>query len=366
MARACYKYGIRTCFLMGKKDRTPVPIADFPCFYLKYLQCIRRKGFLFNLFMFLLYLPLNILRISRLITSEGIDIVHVNGIINVVPAIAAIIRRKPIIWHYNGGDVPEPVRALFCPVIALLADRVVIQGQKVGEQYLKMSHNLWSKAKIIYSAVDKSIFSPNNVEKGRREQIRADFGVPEACFLVGSIGNINPCKGLEFFIQAARHIRNEIDNAKFLIVGASLESKQQYFHRLERLVSDLNLEDDVIFTGFRGDIPDILSALDAFVLSSVSEACPNVVLEAISMKVPVVATDVGAVTEMISSGRSGFVVPPGDSDAIAEHVITLTRMSKDDILGLLQKAQEKTSRLFSIDYTSRQQARMYVCLARQR
>ena len=122
----------------------------------------------------------------------------------------------------------------------------------------------------------------------------------------------------------------------------------------------------MIFTGFRGDIPDILSALDAFVLSSVSEACPNVVLEAISMKVPVVATDVGAVTEMISSGRSGFVVPPGDSDAIAEHVITLTRMSKDDILGLLQKAQEKTSRLFSIDYTSRQQARMYVCLARQR
>ena len=121
---------------------------------------------------------------------------------------------------------------------------------------------------------------------------------------------MNRFKGLTYFIEAAGRIKSRVPSAKFVIVGRKLDTDPGYWDHLQQLTEQLGLKQDVVFTGFREDVPAILSALDVFVLASIEESCPVALLEAMAMKVPVVATDVGAVSEMVLHGRTGFVVPP--------------------------------------------------------
>jgi glycosyltransferase involved in cell wall biosynthesis len=132
------------------------------------------------------------------------------------------------------------------------------------------------------------------------------------------------------------------------IVGKQLASRKAYYDKLCSLRSELGLDDQIQFVGFRSDIPELLSLFDVFVLPSIAEACPIVVLEAMAMECPVVATDVGGVREEIPDSDHGWVVPPKDSEALAG-AITAALDDPEESRHRAANARERVESMFSLE-----------------
>lgn len=136
--------------------------------------------------------------------------------------------------------------------------------------------------------------------------------------VVGIVAKLSPVKGHEWFLEAAARVARERNDTRFLIVGDGPRRSE-----LEGMAGALGLADKVVFLGARDDVPALLRLMDVFVLSSVSEGSPNAVMEAMAAGVPVVATDVGGVTDAVGGPSSAVLVPPHDADALARGVLGL-------------------------------------------
>jgi glycosyltransferase involved in cell wall biosynthesis len=143
------------------------------------------------------------------------------------------------------------------------------------------------------------------------------------------------------------------------VVGRKLDTDPDYWEQMQQLAAECGLKEDLIFAGFQEEIAGLLSSWDVFVLSSVLESCPNVVLEAMAMRVPIVATDVGAVSELVLDGRTGFVVPPHDAEALARAVLAYLAMPKEQVLNMTDTARKRVEDMFGVDIMAWQQFQVY-------
>ncbi|MCX7661587.1 MAG: glycosyltransferase [Candidatus Omnitrophica bacterium] len=143
-------------------------------------------------------------------------------------------------------------------------------------------------------------------------------------FNVGIIGRITPLKGHLYFIQAMAEAKRFIPNLKILIVGEAPSSKQDYKEKIKNLIKRLGLEKEVIFLGVTQDIPSVFLELDCLVLATTThEGFGRVTIEAGASGVPVVATRVGGVVDIIEDKKNGILVTPADSHEIASAVIEI-------------------------------------------
>lgn len=351
-------HGVETVFLFGQKTPDIWRPEGFEAFWCKHIQCLTRRHPVLNFARFCCLLPYHLVRIRRLIRSQGVTIVHVDGLMNFVPALAARWAGVPIVWHYN-DHLPGPLKRVLVPLMTRLSSRVIVQGEGLRQSRTAGNGKLRGKTCVLYSAVDTEKLAPEAYDLAERARVRAELGVPADGVLIGAVGNLNRCKGYTYFLQAAARIRGQVASARFLIVGRKLETDTAYWERLQRLTVELGLQESVIFAGFRDDIPKVLAALDVFVLPSVLESCPVALLEAMAMKTPVVATDVGAVVEIVDDGRMGRVVPSGDAGAIAEAVLAILAMSREQVQNMVEEARKTVERKFAVDTIARQQRRIY-------
>jgi glycosyltransferase involved in cell wall biosynthesis len=352
------EYNVETLFLTGRKTDDLWQPDNATVFQLRHLQCFQRHRSLLHLICFLCWLPHNVLRICRLIRSHKIDIVHVDGVTNLVPALAARLAGRPIVWHYN-DHLPRAVQRVLLPLVIALASTVIVQGEGLRQSRTAGRRRLRDKTVVLYSGVDTARFDPRERDPLERRRIRQELGVPADCALIGAIGNLNRLKGHMYFLEAAAGIKRKVSSAKFLIVGRRLDTDPECWRSLQQLTEQLGLTQDVVYAGYREDIPAVLSALDVFVLPSILESCPLVVLEAMAMKVPVVATDVGAVSEMILDGRTGFVVPPRDGEAIARAVLICLTMPKEQVQDMTAAARKTVENTFGAGIMARRQYQVY-------
>jgi glycosyltransferase involved in cell wall biosynthesis len=151
--------------------------------------------------------------------------------------------------------------------------------------------------------------------------VRDALGLGATRKVVGVVANIRGSKGHRYFIQAAPLVLRDVRDARFLIVGDGVG-----FEDVRRHVHEMGLEASVIMTGFRRDIPEVLAALDVLVLPSIrSEAISQVLLQALAVGTPVVATAVGGSPEIIRDDETGRLVPPADAAALAGAILALLR-----------------------------------------
>jgi len=151
-------------------------------------------------------------------------------------------------------------------------------------------------------------------------QIKDELQIAPGCNIVGTVARFTEQKGLKYFVEAAKLIKEQIPNCKFIIVGDG-----ELKNSLIKFAQNIGIYQEIIFTGYRVDAVSILSIFDIFVLPSLWEGMPYTILEAMALKKPVVATNVFGNSEIVLNGKTGNLVSPRDSFAISKAVIALLK-----------------------------------------
>lgn len=196
-------------------------------------------------------------------------------------------------------------------------DGFIAVAERHGSYLVEHERFPADKVYVIPNGVDVDRFRPR---PDQRTVVRGEWAIPDDAFVVGVVAALRPEKDLPLFLRVARSVADRLDNAHFMIVGDGCERA-----RLEELARSLTMHDRAHFLGTRHDIPNILAALDVFSLTSRNEANPVSILEAMACELPVVATDVGSVAEVVVSGEVGFLAAPGDEKRLADHWVALGR-----------------------------------------
>jgi len=217
-------------------------------------------------------------------------------------------------WSFNDYQ-NLPARSLFIfleRICARVTQRlIVVSGY---DRYKGIKNNIAPKEKysLIRYGINLDSFGKEN------RSIREEFGIQPQEALIGMIACLKPQKCPGDFVKMAYLIHKALPCAKFILVGDGVLRKQ-----LKKLISKLKLDGVFILTGWRRDIPDILSAIDVFVLTSLWEGMPISVLEAMASLKPSVVTDTGGVREIIIEGKTGFLIKRRDINTMSERIITL-------------------------------------------
>jgi len=262
------------------------------------------------------------------------------------PAAAALagVRRLVLMIHSTGlwGK-----RGTFSPADRLVLpfyDRIVALARSHADYLVDRERVDARRVAIVPNGVDVERFRPGGGARSRGA-FRESIGVRADAFVVSIVAALRPEKNHAMFLRAASRVRERRADALFLVAGEGKEEEG-----LRALVRGLGLGDAVRFLGRRGDVPDLLAASDALVLSShpVVETFPLVVLEGMAAGLPVVATDVGSVREMMVDGDEGFIVSCDDDAALAERLLFLAS-SPDEGKRMGERGRARAVREFTVD-----------------
>ena len=199
-----------------------------------------------------------------------------------------------------------------------VSDGIICNSHAIQERFRRWGP-FTPRTCVVLSGVDLETFHPNLPQRACRESL----GLPEGVLVVGTVGRLHPIKGHDTFLLAARHIVRERNDVHFLIAGEDISPNRSWEARLRTLTRDLGLEDRVHFTGFRRDVPQVMGAMDCFVLASTREPSGRVTQEAMACGLPVVATRSGGNVELIEDGTTGYLVPTQDPEAMALRLLEL-------------------------------------------
>lgn len=187
-----------------------------------------------------------------------------------------------------------------------------------NSSWMRQTALAWGMTRVRIEVIPNGVDFAPFAGGGDRHALRKSLGLSGADFVVGIVGRLSLEKDHPTFLRCAAEVVAACPRAAFVIVGDGPERQ-----RLERMVGYLGLEDRVRMTGWRADIPDLLSGLNVLALTSTSESFPNAILEAMAGGLPVVATRVGGVAELVAEGETGLLAPAGDAHALAQHLLKL-------------------------------------------
>jgi glycosyltransferase involved in cell wall biosynthesis len=208
------------------------------------------------------------------------------------------------------------------PLVEKLSDAVLFNGRAMAN--LHLAHRQFNLPYFVYySPVDTERFIPSTE---RRLATRRLLGIPNDASVVGVVANLNPQKGIEYFIRAAVMIHRSRSDTWFVIVGARFGTHLAYERELQLEIARSGIpRDRLILTGGRPDVENYYPVMDVKLITSVprSEGTTTTAMEAMACGIPVVAADVGAVREVVSVEITGFIVPPVSAHAIANSTLRI-------------------------------------------
>ena len=230
--------------------------------------------------------------------------IHANGSRAMAYAVAAgRLAARPVLWHVR---VADPDR-LLDRVLCACATVVIVTSRAVARRFA------WAPAKVrlVPNGIDLARFTPRRPSSALREEL----GIPPLAPVVVSVGRHTPEKGYRHLIDAAALIEHVNPDVHWILVGDG-----ELRRELEAGARGHGLGAQVHFTGWRNDVADVLALADVFALPSESEGFGRVLVEAMAMCRPVVATAVGGVPEIVLGGETGLLVEPANPIALADAV----------------------------------------------
>ena len=276
----------------------------------------------------------------RLLRSKRVDVLHAHlfgsnlwgSVLGRLIGVPAIVAHEHM-WAYSGDGARS------------VLDREVIG--RFADAFIAVS--LEGRRRMIETegvAASSVVYIPNGVASvpdGDGRAVRSELGIPLEAPLIGSVGHLRTEKAFEVLIEAAAGLRDRFPEARVLIAGEGPERE-----RLEAMRGRLGLDSVVLMPGARDDVPDVLAALDVAVCCSDFEGGPLSVMEYMGAGVPVVATRVGGLPELIRDGETGLLVEPREPRQLADAVCRLLErpaLSED----LAASARDLRAREYDVD-----------------
>jgi glycosyltransferase involved in cell wall biosynthesis len=263
-------------------------------------------------------------RLVALIRRERIDVVHTHfsptcHFGNLAAWLAHVPGRFWLIHSMSGLDRSRLASFGHIALQQLSARfvlRILCTSVAVREDFVRLGLPR-DKFVVMPLGIDAQQFH-HNANPDVRTRVRACLRVSESTTLVGTVSRAEPVKGLPHLVEAAARVAAVRPDVRWLVVGGGSQMAQ-----LQDLAGMLGVADQIVFEGVREDIPDLLQAMDIFVLPSLSEGFGLAAMEAMASGRPVVCSRVGGLAELVSHEGTGLLVPPGDSAALAEGVLRL-------------------------------------------
>jgi glycosyltransferase involved in cell wall biosynthesis len=291
-----------------------------------------------------------ILDLTRHLTTNPYQVVHThNSKAGFIGRLSATLARVPVIVHTVHGfafheQEPPWRRSLFRNVERLAShwcDRMIFISQPLIEWAVKEGISCTRKMVRIYSGIEMDRFHPVSVQEKNR--LKARWGLQESHAVIGMVSKLWEGKGHAFLIRAFKEIVKENPQARLVIVGEGC-----LMESLRALVSQLELSETVIFTGFLENVPQIIATFDVAVLPSYFEGMGRVLLEAMAMEKPVVGTRVGGIPDLVEQGLNGYLVSPGNEKELASAILKILN-DKDLALKMGQAGRKKMTGCFSAE-----------------
>jgi glycosyltransferase involved in cell wall biosynthesis len=253
--------------------------------------------------------------------------------------LAARLARIPIIIHTPHGHVFfgyfGPIKSKIFIFLEKLAspitDKIIALTNRENEDYISYRVADEEKSVVIYSGIELNKFIDLPLEE--KQNFKKELRIPENSLIVGTLGRLVPVKGPEFLVEAAKHIISKFPDTFFMLTGDGYLRLD-----LEKKALDFGLKENIIFLGWRDDAAKILSVYDVFVLPSLNEGMGRVLVEAMALGKPIVASRIGGIPDLVTHGKNGFLVPPKDPEELAKYIqILLEDKEKRNKMGLAGK-----------------------------
>ena len=288
-----------------------------------------------------------LVKLRSLVAMERPHIVHTHSSkAGILGRIAARLAGCPVVVHSPHGHVFYgyfgKLRTwgvvLAERLAARMTDRIFTLTELGKRDHLRFGVGSPDKFVVVPCGIDLSKFSS---PRRSREEVREEFGF--SCeVVVGWVGRLVPIKGCEYFLRALKIVLRERSEVRGLVVGDGPLRK-----KLEELSEGLGISGRVVFSGAREDIPEVMHAIDLLVLTSLNEGLGRVLLEAMACGVPVVASRVGGVPEIVIHGETGLLVPPADPRRTAEAILEV--LNDSEKAELFSRKGRKRARLFDVN-----------------
>ena len=248
------------------------------------------------------------IRLARLLRRERADVLHTHTLAaaNTLARIAGRLARVPVVSHLHIANHFRPAtRALLANldnVTARFAAALVAVSKDTRRAYEEQGYP--HRIRVVYNGVTATAADAGG--------LREELSIPADAPLVAEVGRLCDVKGQRELIDAVARL----PDARAVLVGADLEQGGAYERALRQRAEELGVADRIVFAGYRDDAARVVAAADVFALPSWTEGLPLVVLEAMALGRPVVATTVGGTPELVADGETGLLVPPRDVEAL--------------------------------------------------
>jgi glycosyltransferase involved in cell wall biosynthesis len=250
-------------------------------------------------------------RIAQLVRQRQIDVVHTH--ISRAHFFGVLLR-----WF---GGVPSVATAhsRHIQLHWMFNDRVIAVSEATRRYERMYNFVRAGRIETIHNFIDYGRLAA--VPSEARQRVRQSLGIGAETPLLGIVGNVIPRKGLLYLVRALPQILAAVPDARLLVVGG--RERGVYAGRVRAAAGQCGVGDAILWTGHRGDIDELLAALDLYVLPSLEESLPLSVLEAMAAGLPVVASAVGGIPECVVAGETGLLVPPARSEPLAGAIVEL-------------------------------------------
>ena len=326
------RFNVIFIYLRGHGDeKNLLKEAGYEVFYLSNIERI-------NTFRFSI-----LFKLVRILKEHNVDIIHCHAHKSTVyGTVAAVLAKTPVVMaHVHGlGRSRNFRRKLMNFLLFKKINRIVPVAESVKEDVLK---NNWSvpeeKITVLENSIDYGRFADVSISK---EDAKRILGLASDAFVFGTVGRLAPTKGLSYLIEAFPKVKEQKPSAQLVLFGDGPCRAE-----LEQQASNMSCRDSIHFLGHRDNIEQLLRGMDVFVLSSVAEGMPRAILEVMAAGIPCIATEVGGIPEIISGNNVGILVPPKDSEALAEAMVNVANLTDEKLEKQVVKAQNRVRQFYS-------------------
>jgi len=289
--------------------------------------------------------PSMVFQLARIIEKQGIDIVHCQRHKPTVYGVLAAFmtgKNLKVISHVRGLNRTRSFkRKLLNGILFRRISRIIAVSNAVRDDIVRT--NLISspdKVVTIYNGIDVKAFMDSNFT---REEARTRLGLSDKdAFVYGTVGRLAETKGQDVLLKAFARVCEKYPKSWLIITG-----KGRLEPELRALSAELNIHERVVFLGYRTDVPEVMKTFDVFVLPSIAEGLPGALLEAMATGLPVIASSVGGVPEVLNNSDLGTMVSPRSVDELASAMKGLYKTPEEHRYKIGKALRERVLEGFS-------------------